>query len=119
MKWISLSKTAEFQHFVFVDAPEEAQDIDMKNLCPESVLSDFKNALATLEQDGLTQFVSYRAKIARLAQQPYTAYPYQKAFSRGPPVFSWIKKNFTILPVWTGIDNFVRVSAIIQENNHA
>ncbi len=88
MKWISLSKTAEFQHFVFVDAPEEAQDIDMKNLCPESVLSDFKNSLATLEQDGLTQFVSYRAKIARLAQQPYTAYPYQKAFSRGPPVFS-------------------------------
>jgi hypothetical protein len=88
MKWISLSKTAQTNHFVFVNAPEEAFDIDIKNLCPDNVLSDFKNIIPPLDHDGLAQFVSYRARLVRLAQQPYTAYPYQKAHSRGPPVFS-------------------------------
>jgi hypothetical protein len=88
MKWISLSKTAQSNHFVFVNAPEEAFDTNLKNLCPGKVLSDFKRTTVTLEQYGLAQFVSYRARLVRLAQQPYTAYPYQKALSRGPPVFS-------------------------------
>jgi hypothetical protein len=88
MKWISLSKTAQSNHFIFVDAPEEAFDIDIKNLCPDNVLSDFKSTIANLDQDGLAQFVSYRAKLVRLAKQPYTAYPCQKALSRGPPIFS-------------------------------
>jgi hypothetical protein len=88
MKWISLSKTAQSNHFVFVNAPEEAIDLDIKNLCPDNVLSDFKNIIATVDQNGLAQFVSYRARLVRLAQQPYTAYPYQKSFSRGPPIVS-------------------------------
>ena len=71
-----------------MNAPKEASGIDIKNLCPENVLSDFKNIIATVDHDGLEQFVSFRAKSVRLAQQPYTAYPYQKAHSRGPPVFS-------------------------------
>lgn len=88
MKWISLSKTAQSNHFVFVNVPLEALDIEIKNLCPDNVLSDFKNIIAALEHDGLVQFVSYRARLVRLAQQPFTAYPYQKAHSRAPPIFS-------------------------------
>lgn len=87
MKWISLSKTAQSNHFVFVNAPEEADDINIANLCPESVLSDFKNTITAQAHNAAIQYVSYRARIDRLAQQPYTAYAYQKSLSRGPPVF--------------------------------
>ena len=71
-----------------MNAPEEAFDIDITNLCPDNVLSDFKNIIATLDHEELVQFVSFRARLVRLAQQPFTAYPYQKAHSRAPPVFS-------------------------------
>jgi hypothetical protein len=81
MKWISLSRTAQSNHFIFVNAPEEAFDIEIKNLCPDNVLPDFKNIIANLEQDGLAQFVSYRARLVRLAQQPYTAYLINTPFS--------------------------------------
>ena len=87
IKWISLSKTAQSNHFVFVNAPEEAFDIDITNLCPDNVLSDFKNIIATLDHEGLVQFVSFRARLVRLAQQPFTAYPYQKSHSRAPLFF--------------------------------
>ena len=67
IKWISLSKTAQSNHFVFVNAPEEAFDIDITNLCPDNVLSDFKNIIATLDHEELVQFVSFRARLVRLA----------------------------------------------------
>ncbi|WJG10677.1 hypothetical protein [Aliiglaciecola sp. LCG003] len=88
MKWISLSQSNQFNHFVFVDAPEEASEFPIENLCPDKVMSDFKNALAMQSHSVLSQFVSYTARLERLAQQPYTAYPYQTAHSRAPPVFA-------------------------------
>jgi len=88
MKWISISKTEIANHFVFVEAPPEASNIDVENLCSNTWLSDSKKAICTSAHFEFIQSVSYIAELLRLEQQPYTAYPYQKALSRGPPINS-------------------------------
>jgi hypothetical protein len=88
MKWISVSLTEQANQFVFVDAPEEANTADVSKLCPNNLLADGKKAVDNLVQFELVQLVSYTAQVSKLNQQPYTAYPYQKALSRGPPINS-------------------------------
>ena len=86
MKWVSLSLSFQANQFVYVDAPEQAPEVN--HLCPNETFTEPSHLITTAGVTLLHRFVSYRAKIAQLIQRPYTAYPYQTAQSRAPPIIS-------------------------------
>lgn len=86
MKWISVSLSYQASQFVFIDAPEEAPEVN--HLCPNETLTEPNHLLATNSVTVLQQYVSYRAKVSQLVQRPYTAFPYTHAQTRAPPHFS-------------------------------
>ena len=85
MRYISLSQTEALGEFVFIspavlDAPAEHVD------CTNSVLADVPqtdnvhvSSLASLP------LVRYRALVQRIAQHPYTLFPFAAPLGRAPP----------------------------------
>ncbi|MDN4502738.1 hypothetical protein QX776_10000 [Alteromonadaceae bacterium BrNp21-10] len=84
-KWISESAFFESNQLVFVDAPADApaelQQID----CSYKYLSDLYTDLPNM-LDSSIDHIAYQALNSRLAQRPYTAFAYQSAHSRAPPL---------------------------------
>lgn len=82
--WISQKAFFETGEFVPVEPPENAPAAMSEVDCSNQYLLDLQtdNELAaTLPENEVVA----RAKTQRLAQRPYTAFPYQTAQSRAPP----------------------------------
>jgi len=85
MRYISLSQTDALGEFVFINpdvlnAPAEHVD------CTNGVLADipqtddvYKSSIASLP------LVRYRALVQRIAQRPYTLFPFTVPLGRAPP----------------------------------
>lgn len=86
MKWISLSLTEELGSFVFVDAPDGAEELPLDSLCPAGAMADIQSNVALVSLAIQITFDAYRAFAARLNQRPYTLFAYQSAQSRAPPL---------------------------------
>ncbi len=85
MRWISLSQTELAGEFVFIDL-DEHQEADTSVPCINKVQADTQSTtLHTLSALSVTIITAFNAHIERLAQRPYTAFPYAKALSRAPP----------------------------------
>lgn len=85
MKWISLSQTQALGQFVYVNAPEQYEELPLDNLCPAGNLADSQSAPGLIGPGLLVQFDQFKALVSRLHQRPYTLFAYQQARSRAPP----------------------------------
>ena len=85
MRYISLSATELEGEFVFI-SPEllkaPAQNVD----CTNGTLADLPHS-DDIYTSGLANIegIRYQALVARIAQQPYTAFAYTAPLSRAPP----------------------------------
>ncbi len=84
-KWISQRAFLETGEFVPIeppaDAPAQISEVDCSNQYLSDLQTDNSFVVSIPENDLVA-----RAKTLRLAQRPYTAFPYQKAQSRAPPL---------------------------------
>ena len=83
-KWVSLSAFEELGELKFIEPPENAPESVHEVDCSYSYLADNQSDNQHSLQD-IQSYAAYKALTARLAQRPYTAFPYQQALSRAPP----------------------------------
>ena len=84
-KWISQSVFFDTGEFSFIEPPEDAPETVHQVDCSYSYLADNQSD-QTFESFLSAEFVAHNSYVARLAQRPYTAFPYQKAQPRAPPL---------------------------------
>ncbi|MGJ8680015.1 hypothetical protein [Paraglaciecola sp.] len=84
-KWISTQAYYDLGELVFIDPPADAPS-DISNIdCAYGFILDHEKQT---KQDPatLSQRVAYQTNVLSLAKKPYTAYPYQTAHTRAPPL---------------------------------
>ncbi|MDO6841902.1 hypothetical protein Q4602_20665 [Paraglaciecola chathamensis] len=85
IKWISTQAFFDTGDMVFIDPPTDAPAELGQMECPNQFLSDhYTEVLSIVKLDDNT--IAYKALVSRLARRPYTAYAYQTAQSRAPPI---------------------------------
>lgn len=84
-RWISQSAFIEFGETVYLEAPSDAPTTDGHSLdCGYKYLSLHDDHVGELPHIAGAA-LAHQQLVQRLAQRPYTAYPYQHSLSRAPP----------------------------------
>jgi hypothetical protein len=84
-KWISTQAFYDLGQMVFIDPPADApHHIDNLDCSFEFISDNEKQSIN--DTNSYTLNLAYQAMATVRAQRPYTAYPYQSAQTRAPPL---------------------------------